>query len=141
MPTPEDVFRRADLVSVHARLTPDSRHIVNAARLGLMRPGALLVNSARGGLVDYDAVAAALAADSSEGQPSTCSPRSRPTSRIRSSASPPRGANLVLTPHIAGASVPTAHACRRRRRGGAADFLAGEPALNPLVDGTRTVVS
>lgn len=139
--TPEDVFRRADLVSVHARLTADSRHIVNAERLALMHPGALLVNSARGGLVDYDAVASALAAGTLGGAAFDVFPEepadfSHPLFGLAA-----EGANLVLTPHIAGASVPTA----QRAADGVAEevrrFLAGEPALNPLVDGTRTVVS
>ncbi len=56
----DDVCREADLISLHAPLTPATRHMIDARRLGLMRPTAILVNTARGGLVDLDALAAAL---------------------------------------------------------------------------------
>jgi D-3-phosphoglycerate dehydrogenase len=57
----DTLCREADLVSLHAPLTPQTRHLFDARRLALMRPGALLVNTARGGLVDLDALHAALA--------------------------------------------------------------------------------
>ena len=56
----DEVFRRADVVSLHVKLTDDSRHLVAAGELELMRPGALLVNTARGAVVDTAALVAAL---------------------------------------------------------------------------------
>lgn len=56
----DTICREADLVSLHAPLTPQTRHLIDARRLALMRPTAILVNTARGGLVDQDALAAAL---------------------------------------------------------------------------------
>jgi D-3-phosphoglycerate dehydrogenase len=56
----EDLLRTADIVSVHAPLTAATRHLIDAAALGRMRPGSYLVNTARGGLVDVDAVLEAL---------------------------------------------------------------------------------
>src|SRR5215468_10098490 len=50
--TLEDLLRRSDLVTLHAPLNAETRHLVRAETLGLMRPGALLVNTCRGGLVD-----------------------------------------------------------------------------------------
>lgn len=54
------VFAQADVVSLHAPPVPELRRVVDAARLATMRPGAILVNTARGDLVDEAAVAAAL---------------------------------------------------------------------------------
>ena len=54
------VFAEADVVSLHCPLTPATRHLVNAARLGTMKPTAILVNTARGGCVDDAALVAAL---------------------------------------------------------------------------------
>jgi glyoxylate reductase len=56
----DELFATADVVSLHCPLTPETRHLVNAARLALMKPTAILVNTARGGCVDEDALIAAL---------------------------------------------------------------------------------
>jgi D-3-phosphoglycerate dehydrogenase len=58
----DDLLRQADVVSVHVRLTPDSRGLLGAREVALMKPGALLVNTARGAVVDTLAVVAALRA-------------------------------------------------------------------------------
>lgn len=58
----DDICREADLISLHAPLTAATRHLIDARRLALMRPTAILVNTARGGLVDLDALHDALAA-------------------------------------------------------------------------------
>ena len=50
----------ADVISLHAPLTPETRHLIGAAELALIKPGAVLVNCARGGLLDLDAAHAAL---------------------------------------------------------------------------------
>ncbi|HVP66909.1 MAG TPA: phosphoglycerate dehydrogenase [Anaeromyxobacteraceae bacterium] len=57
----EELWSRADVVSLHVPLTDNTRNLVNAATLAKMRKGALLVNCARGGLVDEAALAQALA--------------------------------------------------------------------------------
>ena len=58
----EDVFRRADIVSVNCPLTPQTRGLVNAERLALMKPTAYLINTARGPIVDQKALTATLKA-------------------------------------------------------------------------------
>jgi phosphoglycerate dehydrogenase-like enzyme len=58
----DDVFRRADIVSVSCPLTPQTHHLVNAERLALMKPTAYLINTARGPIVDQKALTQALQA-------------------------------------------------------------------------------
>ena len=58
----EQLFERSDILSVSAPLTRETHHIVNAERLGLMKPSAFIINTARGPLVDQKALTAILAA-------------------------------------------------------------------------------
>ena len=56
----DDILRRADVVSLHVRLAPESRGFIGEREFGLMKPAAILVNTGRGALVDRDALLAAL---------------------------------------------------------------------------------
>lgn len=58
--TLEELLRQTDTLSIHAPLTPETRGMIDARALALLPPGAVLVNTARGPIVDIDAVAAAL---------------------------------------------------------------------------------
>ena len=55
-----DVLKQVDVVSLHAPLTPETRHLINRESLALMRRGSILINAARGGLVDEEALLEAL---------------------------------------------------------------------------------
>ncbi len=131
--SPDEIFRRSDLVSVHARLTPDSHKLVNAERISMMRKGGLLVNSARGGLVDYDAVADAIESGHLRGAAFDVFPQEPVDFSHRIFSLVAAGHDLVLTPHIAGASLETA----QRASDGVAEevrrYLEGEPSLHPMV--------
>jgi D-3-phosphoglycerate dehydrogenase / 2-oxoglutarate reductase len=58
----DDVFRRADIVTLHVAMKPETKKLVNAARIALMKPNAILINTARGEVVDQAALREALAA-------------------------------------------------------------------------------
>ena len=117
------LFRESDVVSLHCPLTPETRGLVNARRLGLMKPTALLVNTARGALVDEAALAAALDAGTIAGAgldvlSAEPPPATNPLLRAR---------NCVITPHVAWA---TPGARRRLIEATAANvraFAAGRP--------------
>lgn len=59
-PTPADAVSRGDIVSVHVALGPETRGLVNAALLSKMKPGSVFINTARGEVVDYAALASAV---------------------------------------------------------------------------------
>lgn len=59
-PDLDELFRRADIVTLHVALKPETRKLVNAARLALMKPNAILINTSRGEVVDQVALRAAL---------------------------------------------------------------------------------
>lgn len=56
----EDLLRRADVVSLHTPYSPEAHHQINAERLAMMKPSAVLINTARGSIVDEDALIEAL---------------------------------------------------------------------------------
>ncbi|TDD05045.1 hydroxyacid dehydrogenase [Saccharopolyspora terrae] len=119
----EELLRRSSVVSLHARLTPETRNLLNADNLKLLPEGAVLVNSARGGLLDYSPLPdllrtgklGALAVDVYDIEPP---PRDWPLFDAP---------NVITTPHLAGATRQTAHR--------AAEIVAGEVAR--FLDGQR----
>jgi (S)-sulfolactate dehydrogenase len=97
----DEVLQTADVVSLHVPLVDSTRGLLDAARLATMKPGAVLINTARGGIVDEPALAAALksghlggaAIDVFGTEPLPAAPHFEGCP------------NLVLTPHIAGLSA------------------------------------
>jgi len=84
----EELFARADVLTVNCPLNPATHHIVNAERLGLMKATAYFINTARGPIVDQKALTAALAGRPDRGAGlDACSSRNRPTPTTRSSSS------------------------------------------------------
>ena len=94
--TIEDVLRRADIVTLHTKLTPTTRHLINAGNIGLLKKGAVIVNCARGELIELPALVASLkanhllayAADVLDQEPP---PRDHPLLGLP---------NAIITPHI-----------------------------------------
>jgi D-3-phosphoglycerate dehydrogenase / 2-oxoglutarate reductase len=101
----DSLLRRSSVVSLHARLTSETEHLLNADNLALLPEGAVLVNSARGGLLDYAPLPdmlksgrlGALAVDVYDIEPP---PREWPLFDAP---------NVITTPHLAGATRQTAH--------------------------------
>ena len=94
----DDLLREADVVSLHVPLTPATRGLIDAAKLALMKRDAILVNTARGGVVKEGDVAVALRS----GRLGGAAIDVFETEPLRA-GSPLAGCpNLVLTPHIAG---------------------------------------
>ena len=102
----EEMLRVSDVVSFHTALTPETRHLLDARRIALMKPGAVVVNTARGAVIDAVALASALSEgrlwgagiDVFEDEPvsptirfcalrTRCSPRTRRTGRRNRAAS------------------------------------------------------
>lgn len=96
----DDMLARADVISLHCPLTEDTRGLINAARLARMRPGALLINTARGPLLDETAVAAALHAGTLGGLGADVLSTEPPAADNPLLHAP----NVLITPHIAWAT-------------------------------------
>lgn len=126
----DSVLAQSDVLTLHLPLTPESRHLIGAPELGRMKPTAILINTARGGLVDEQALAAAL----KEG-------------RIGGAAfdvlseEPPRGGNplldldlpnFILTPHNAWASNAAMQTMADQLIDNLEAFMRGAP-LNRVV--------
>jgi (S)-sulfolactate dehydrogenase len=92
---------RSDVISLHVPLLDSTRNLFNAARIAAMKPGAVLINSARGSVVDEAALAAALKSGHLGGAALDVFDV-EPVPAGSSFAGCP---NLVLTPHIAGVSA------------------------------------
>jgi D-3-phosphoglycerate dehydrogenase len=98
------LLREADVVSLHVPETPVTRNMINADALRAMRPGSLLINAARGTVVDIDALAAALESGHLGGAAIDVFPV-EPKSNKETFESPLRRFdNVILTPHIGGAT-------------------------------------
>ncbi|HVF65377.1 MAG TPA: hydroxyacid dehydrogenase [Casimicrobiaceae bacterium] len=96
--TLDQVLTRADVVTLHVPLLPATRHLIDAHRIALMKPDAILINTARGGVVDERAVANALRAGRLGGAALDVF-ENEPLAAGSPLADCP---NLMLTPHIAG---------------------------------------
>jgi (S)-sulfolactate dehydrogenase len=97
----DDVFRDADIVSLHVPLTASTKNLVDARRLGLMRQHGVLINVARGGVVDEAALARALSSGQLGGAAlDVYAAEPLPPNSVLAGVP-----NLILTPHIAGVTA------------------------------------
>jgi glycerate dehydrogenase len=122
---PDEVLRRSDVVSLHLPLTPATRNFIGAAELAKMKPGALLINTGRGGLVDEHALAQALRSGKIAGAGFDVL-----------SVEPPRNGNplleldmpnFILTPHVAWAGRQAQQALADQAIDNVEAFVRGAP--------------
>jgi glyoxylate reductase len=123
----DDLCARSDAITIHCPLTPASHHLFSRERIARMRPGSVLVNTARGPIVDEAALAHALAhgplaaagLDVFENEPAV-----NPALLARE--------NVVLAPHIGSADRPTREAMASTAAANVIRVLRGEPPLTPV---------
>jgi D-3-phosphoglycerate dehydrogenase len=124
----DELLSRSDIVSVHVPLMASTKHLINAAALAKMKPDAILINTARGGVVDTEALIEALknkqirgaGLDVFETEPL---PANHPLTAFD---------NVVLTPHAGYYSEESLYELKTRPVQNAADVLAGKKPRNIL---------
>lgn len=125
----DDLLRRSAVVTLHARLTAETRGLIGARELALLPPGAVVVNAARGPLLDEDALCDALA----EGRLSAAALDTfareplPPGSRLRALSD-----RVVLSPHLGGASRAVAEKAARIAAAEVGRWVRGEPLAHCL---------
>lgn len=122
----DELLARSDIVTLHAPLTDESRHLIDAAALARMKPTAILINAGRGPLVDESALVAALA-DGTIAAAGLDVYEREPTLTPGLAELP----NVVLLPHIGSATTEARGAMVRLCCDNIIAVLAGEPALTP----------
>jgi glyoxylate reductase len=123
----DELLETSDVLSLHAPLTPDTRHILNADALRRMKSGSILINTARGPLVDESALAEALRAGHLAGAGLDVYEK-EPIVTPGLLDLP----NVVLLPHVGSATVQTRTRMAMLAARNVRAVLSGEPALTPL---------
>lgn len=132
--TLEQMLPAVDVLSIQAPLLPTTRDLIDAHRLAMMKPGAFLINVARGALIDEQALVSALRSGHLAGAALdvfTTMPLPRNSPLLEAP-------NLILTPHVAGLSEPALEHMARRAAHAIVEALSGnDPGpgvlLNPEV--------
>lgn len=119
----DELLGVADVVSLHCPLTEATRGLIDARRLALMRPDALLINTARGALVDGAALVAALSAGRLGGAGIDVLAKEPPVDG--DPLLDPAVPNLLVTPHVAWAAREARQRCIDEMAANVADFIAG----------------
>ena len=123
----EELLGDSDVVTLHARVTPETEGFIDADAFARMRPGAIFVNTARGPLVDYEALTRAL----ENGRLGGAMLETFAVEPVPPDWTLLGLPNVTLTPHIAGASLKTVRIAASQAAEEVRRFVAGEPPLNP----------
>ncbi|OBQ70612.1 2-hydroxyacid dehydrogenase [Mesorhizobium erdmanii] len=123
----DDLLSRSDVVTLHPRVTEETRDMIGKDTIARMKPGVVLVNTARGPLVDYDALYDALVS----GQIASAMLETFAVEPVPSDWPLLQLPNVTLTPHIAGASVRTVTYAAEQAAEEVRRYIAGLPPVNP----------
>jgi D-3-phosphoglycerate dehydrogenase len=122
LPTREDVLRQADIVSLHINLTPETRGFINAERLAMMKDGAILINTARGGcVVDADVAAACRSGKLFGYGADVTDPEPMKTPHIFQEVP-----NILVTPHVGSRTYESVQRQGLRAANNLVNFLRGD---------------
>jgi len=123
----DELLAQSDYVSIHTPLLPETRNLFNGDAFGRMKPGSYLINTARGPIVDDQALARALDAGQLAGAALDVMPQEPPA------GSPLLGRdNVIITPHTSFYSEESLLELQRKAAQEVADVLTGKPAKNPV---------
>jgi D-3-phosphoglycerate dehydrogenase len=125
----EELLETSDVVTLHTPADPSGRPLLGAAELSRMKPGSVLVNTARGSLIDLPALIEALGA----GRPGFAALDVYPEEPADASVFQPVAARVLLTPHMAWYTDESEADMRRKASEEAARLLRGEPLREPVV--------
>ncbi len=121
----DDILRRADVVTLHTNLTPETRHLINSGNIGLLKRGVVVVNCARGELVELKAIVEALKSKAILAYAADVLDQEPPPADYPLLGLP----NVILTPHIGSRT----HESVQRQATCAVEnltlFLAGKPPI------------
>ncbi|MDI3384997.1 2-hydroxyacid dehydrogenase [Streptomyces sp. B-S-A8] len=120
----DELLRTSDYVSLHAPLTEATRNLLSAERLALLKPTAFVVNTARGALIDQEALADALESGALAGAGLDVFDPEPPPASLRLLRAP----HVVLSPHVGGVTRETVVRIALAAAQNVAGFLAGKPA-------------
>jgi D-3-phosphoglycerate dehydrogenase len=138
VPALDALLAASDVVSLHCPLTGQNRHLIGAPEMSRMRPGAILINTARGGLVDEHALHAALTAGRLAGAALDCLENEPPQAGHPLLTTQ----KIILTPHIGGSTGAAMAATAAAAATNALNVLRGLPVaagicVNPLALGRK----
>ncbi len=128
----DTLLEQSDYVSLHLASTPQTRHFIGRQQLARMKPTAYLINTARGAVLDEEALAEALAADRLAGAALDVQEQ-EPPDLARPPYNDPR---VIVTPHVAFYSLEAVTELRRRASRQVADVLGGKRPEN-VVNGIQ----
>ena len=128
----DDLFSQSDYISLHVPLAPQTRHMIGVSQLARMKPSAYLINTARGGLIDHAALAAAL----NQGRLAGAALDVQDPEPPDLNQPPYNDPRVIVTPHAAFVSVESLENLRSRTARQVVDRLSGrrpENVVNPEV--------